>query len=51
MNHLQACRGLALFVLGAVWAWWMRLGRDFQWMMRNEAGQEIGPLKSLKSNQ
>ena len=27
MDRLQTCRVLPLFVLGAVWAWWMRLGR------------------------
>ena len=36
-------RGLALFLLGAVGAWWMRLGRDFHWMMRNEGGTRILP--------
>ena len=29
MDRLQACRVLSVFLLGAVWAWWMRLGRDF----------------------
>ena len=38
MDRLQACRVLPLFVFGTVWAWWMRLGRDFHWMMDNEAG-------------
>ena len=38
MGRLQACRLLAPFILGAVWAWWMRLGRDFHWMMCNEFG-------------
>ena len=28
MNRLQACRILTLFVLGAIWAWWKRLGWD-----------------------
>ena len=41
MNRLQACRVLARLVLGAIWAWWMLLGRDFHWMMRNEAGARI----------
>ena len=43
MNRLQACWVLAPLVLGAVWAWWMLLGRDFHWMMRNEAGARILP--------
>ena len=34
----QACRVLPLFVWGAVWPWWMLLGRDFRYMMRNEVG-------------
>ena len=33
MDRLQAYRVLPLFVLGAVWAWWMHLGRDLHWMM------------------
>ena len=37
MDRLQACRVLPLFVLGAVWAWWMRLGRNFHSEMGNEA--------------
>ena len=41
-------RVLAPLVLGAVWAWWMLLGRDLHWMMRNEAGEEFYPLKSLR---
>ena len=53
MDRRQACRVLPLFVLGAVWAWWMRLGRDFlsvgRWVMK--LGHEFYPLKSLKSNQ
>ena len=38
MDRLQACRVLPFFVLGAVWAWWMCLGREFYWMTGNEAG-------------
>ena len=37
MNWLQAGRDSPLFVLGALWAWWMRLGRHFHLMMRNAA--------------
>ena len=43
MNQLQACRVLAALVLGAVWAWWMLLGQDLHWMMRNEAAARILP--------
>ena len=43
MNRLQACRPLAPLVWGAVWAWWMLLGRDLHSMMRNEAGGTILP--------
>ena len=51
MNRLQACRVLAPLVRGPVWAWWMLLGRDFHWMMGNEAGGRMLPLKSLRRNQ
>ena len=34
-------RILASLVLGAVWAWWMLLGRYLHWTMRNEAGGRI----------
>ena len=34
-------RIFAPLVFGAVWAWWMLLGRDSHWMMRNEAGERI----------
>ena len=37
MASLHACRVLPLFVLGAIWLWWVLLGRDFHWMMRNES--------------
>ena len=43
MNRLQGCRVLAPLVSGAVWAWWMLLGRDLHWMMRNEVGGRILP--------
>ena len=43
VNRLRTCRSLAPLVLGAVWAWWMLLGRDVHWMMRNEAGGRILP--------
>ena len=43
MNRLQASWVLAPLVLGAVWAWWMLLGRDLHWMTHNEAGARILP--------
>ena len=43
LNRLQACRVLVPLVLGVVWAWWMLLGLDLHWMMRNEVDVRILP--------
>ena len=51
MDQLQSYRVLPPFVLGAGWALWICLGRDFLWMMRTDAWASIFPLKCLKSNQ
>ena len=37
----QACRGLPLFVLCAVWPLLMLFGQDFRWLMRNKIGSRI----------
>ena len=49
MNRLQACRLLEPLVWGAVWAWWMLLGRDLHWMMRNEAGGRFLPPQTPRN--